>query len=142
MDCGGTTKETAFGENMAFFYSPYAIPLFIAAAIAAALAFYALRRRGQAKVRTFGLTMAAQALALFFYGLNMSGTNLETAYFFNRLKYVGVLVSPPLWVILALQYTHRQHLLTRRNLILLFLPPMVMFPIVMTIHSPSGGGGV
>ena len=76
--------------------------------------------------------MAAQALNLLFYGLHTSGANLQTAYLFNRLKYAGVLLVPPLWVILTLQYTHRQHLLTRRNVILLFLPAMVMFPIVMT----------
>lgn len=117
---------------MAFFYSPYAIPLFVAAAIAAALACYALYKRGQPEALTFGLTMTAQALCLFFYGLNISGANLQTAYLFNRLKYAGVLLVPPLWVILTLQYTHRQHLLTRRNVILLFVPAMVMFPIVMT----------
>ena len=117
---------------MAFLYSPYAIPLFVAAAIAAALACYALYKRGQPEAITFGLTMAAQALNLLFYGLHTSGANLQTAYLFNRLKYAGVLLVPPLWVILTLQYTHRQHLLTRRNVILLFLPAMVMFPIVMT----------
>ncbi|MFL7792340.1 MAG: histidine kinase N-terminal 7TM domain-containing protein, partial [Anaerolineae bacterium] len=104
----------------------------VAAAIAAALACYALYKRGQPEAITFGLTMAAQALNLLFYGLHTSGANLQTAYLFNRLKYAGVLLVPPLWVILTLQYTHRQHLLTRRNVILLFLPAMVMFPIVMT----------
>jgi PAS domain S-box-containing protein len=128
----GLQEEKAFGKVMAFLYSPYAIPLFVAAAIAAALAYYALCRRKQAEALIFGLTMIAQTLTLLFYGLTMSGTNLETAYLFNRLKYAGVLLVPPLWVILALQYTHRQHLLTRRNVILLFLPAMVMFPIVMT----------
>ena len=117
---------------MAFLYSPYAIPLFVAAAIAAALACYALYKRGQPEALTFGLAMAAQALNLLLYGLNTSGANLQTAYFFNRLKYAGVLLVPPLWVIMTLQYTHRQHLLTRRNVILLFIPAMVMFPIIMT----------
>jgi PAS domain S-box-containing protein len=117
---------------MAFLYSPYAIPLFIAAAIAAALACYALYKRGSAEAITFGLTMVAQTLSLLFYGLNTSGANLETAYLFNRLKYIGVLTVAPLWVVLALQYTHRQHLLTRRNVILLFVPAVVMFPFVMT----------
>ena len=121
-----------FGEDMAFLYSVYAIPLFVAAAIAAALACYALYKRGQPETLTFGLTMAAQALNLVLYGLNTSGANLQTAYLFNRLKYAGVLLVPPLWVILTLQYTHRQHLLTRRNMILLFIPAMVMFPIIMT----------
>jgi PAS domain S-box-containing protein len=129
MGCGEATSEIASGGNMVFLYSPYAIPLFVAAAIAAALACYALYKRGQPEALTFGLTMVAQTICLIFYGLNTSGANLQTAYLFNRLKYAGV---PPLWVILTLQYTNRQHLLTRRNVILLFLPAMVMFPIIMT----------
>jgi PAS domain S-box-containing protein len=116
---------------MAFVLSPYTIPLIVAAAIAAALACYALCKQGAAEALTFGLTMVALTLNLLFYGLNVSGANLETAYLFNRLKYIGVLTVPPLWVILALQYTRRQRLLTRRNVILLFVPAMVMFPIVM-----------
>lgn len=87
---------------MAFIFSPYAVPLFFAAAIAADLAWYALRRRKQAEALIFGAMMVAQTLALLFYGLTTSGANLETAYLFNRLKYIGVLTVPPLWVILAL----------------------------------------
>jgi PAS domain S-box-containing protein len=117
---------------MAFIFSPYAVPLFVAAAIAAGLAWYALRRRKQAETLIFGVMMAAQTLTLLFYGLTTSGANLETAYLFNRLKYLGVLTVPPLWVILALHYTHCQSILTHRNVILLFVPAMVVFPIVMT----------
>jgi PAS domain S-box-containing protein len=117
---------------MALTYSPYAIPLIVAAAIAAALAWYALRQRGQTETLIFGLMMIAQTLSLSFYTLTILGANLYTAYLFNRLKYVGVLTVAPLWAILALHYTHRQSILTRRNVIMLFVPAMVLFPIVLT----------
>jgi PAS domain S-box-containing protein len=69
-----------------------------------------------------------------FYALTIMGTNLETKLLLNRLKYVGVIPVPPLWLVLALQYTQRRALLTRRNIALIFLPAVVLLPIVLTDH--------
>ena len=117
---------------MVFQFSPYAIPMFLAAAVTGLLALYALRRRQQAEALIFGLLMVAQTWSQFLYALNVSGANLETSYLVNRLKYFGGLAVPPLWFVLALQYTHRGASLTRRNLLLIFVPAMLMLPIVMT----------
>jgi PAS domain S-box-containing protein len=117
---------------MVFQFSPYAIPMFLAAAVTGLLALYALCRRQQTEALIFGLLMVAQTWSQFLYALNVSGANLETSYLANRLKYLGGLAVPPLWFVLALQYTHRGAFLTRRNLLLIFVPAMVMFPIVMT----------
>jgi PAS domain S-box-containing protein len=116
---------------MDFQYSPYAVPLFAAAAITTALAGYALRRWRQAEARIFSLMMIALSWWSLFYGLNIVSATLEAAYLFNRLKYIGVMTVPPLWLILALQYTHHQAFLTRRNLFLLFVPAMLLLPLVL-----------
>ncbi len=119
---------------MSFQYSPFAIPLFFSAVLGAALAWYALRRSDQPEARTFGIMAGALAWWSLCYALNISGADLQTQYFFNRLKYFGVMVVPPLWLILSLQYTGCQPNFTRRHLFLIFLPAMLFLPIVLTDH--------
>jgi len=119
---------------MNFQYSPYATPLFLAAVMTIALAWYALRRRQQTEALIFALMMIALSWWSLFYALSISGADLETQHFFNRLKYIGVMAVPPLWLILALQYTQHQSTLTRRNLALIFLPATLLLPIVLTDH--------
>jgi hypothetical protein len=119
---------------MSFQYSPYAIPLFLAAAMTIVLARYALRRRQQPEALTLGILAMALSWWSLFYALNISGADLATQHLFNRLKYIGVMVVPPLWLVLALQYTQHQSVLTRRYLILFFLPAALLLPIVLTDH--------
>jgi PAS domain S-box-containing protein len=119
---------------MSFQYSPYATPLFLAAVMTTALAWYALRQRQRSEALIFGVMMIALSLWSLFYALSISGADLETQHLFNRLKYIGVMAVPPLWLILALQYTQRQSALTRRNLVLIFLPAMLLLPVVLTDH--------
>jgi PAS domain S-box-containing protein len=105
----------------------------LAALISAGLAWYALRRREQAQALIFGLMMVTLTCWSLFYALSISGANLDTQLLFNRLKYVGVMFTPPLWLILALQYAHRESLLQRRrNLLLIFLPGTLLLLVVLT----------
>lgn len=117
---------------MSFYYSPYATLLFLAAVISVAFAWYGLRRRQQSEALVFGLLMFALFWWSLCYGLHICGANLETQYFFNRIKYIGVVVVPPLWLILALQYEHQHSVLTRRNVTLMFLPAALFLTIVLT----------
>jgi len=124
--------------------------LFAAALITTALAGYALRHRKREEAFVFSLMMATLSWWSIFYGLNMMGANFETSYLFNRIKYVGVVAVPPLWFVLALQYTQRQSVLTRRNLLLIFLPALLLLPMVLLdpwlhswwrgLHSKEFGG--
>ena len=119
---------------MSFQFSPYTTPLFLAALVMAALAWYAWRRRSQLEAFIFALVTTALSWWLFFYALSICGADLETQYLFNRLKYIGLMAVPPLWVILALQHTQHQSVLTRRNMVLIFLPAGLLLPIVLTDH--------
>jgi len=119
---------------MRFQYAPYAIPLFLAAAMAVALALYALRRWQRPEALTFGLLMVALSLWSLFHALSISGADFATQYLLNRLKYVGVVSVPPLWLILALQCTGNRSVLSRRNVALMFLPALVLLPIALTDH--------
>jgi PAS domain S-box-containing protein len=119
---------------MSFQYSPFAVPLFLAAVMAAGLAWYSFRRCQQPEAIVFGLTTASLCWWSLLYALTIMATDLETKSLLNRLKYVGVIPVPPLWVILALHYTQHRAALTRRNIVLLFLPAIILLPIVLTDH--------
>ncbi len=117
---------------MSFSFTPYAIPLFIAALMGVGLAWYALRHPPQPEARTFALLSAGLAWWALAYALNISSTDLNTQYFFNRIKYLGVLSVPPLWILLALQYTRSRATFSRRFLLLIFLPTILLIPVVLT----------
>ena len=117
---------------MGFRFSPYAVPLFLAALMTASLAAYAFRQRRQPMVVTFGLMMVAFSWWALLYGLHISGANPETQYLANRLKYFGALTAPALWLTLALQYTQHEKVLPRRSLAFIFFPVPILIPIVLT----------
>ncbi len=118
---------------LAFQYSVYVIPLLIAAVLSLVLASYALRRAEPEEAHTFGLLMAGIAIWTFFLALNVSGANLETQLLFNRLKYLGVVLVPPLWLLLALQYTKQDSIFSQpRYATLLFIPGLISLLIVLT----------
>lgn len=118
---------------MTLLFSPYAVPLFLAAAASAAIAWYALRRRQQAEALTFGLIMVALTWWSLCYALHICATDLHIQHHLNQLKYIGIMAVPPLWLILALQYAE-QSVLSRRNLVLIFLLPVLLLLIVLTDH--------
>gem|GEM_PF-2899179 len=99
--------QLRYTYSMNLQYSPYAVPLFVAAAIVGALAAHALRRRDPPEARTFGWLMLAITVWALGQGLSISGADLNTQLLFNRLKYLGLHFTSPLWLLLALQYTQR-----------------------------------
>jgi PAS domain S-box-containing protein len=46
--------------------------------------------------------------------------------FWIKVSYLGVMTVPTLWLVFALQYTGRDRCLTRRNVILLFILPVIV----------------
>jgi hypothetical protein len=119
---------------MSFEYTPYAIPLFLAAAMGVALSWYSFRRPRPPEANTFGLMTIALAWWSLCYALTVLAIDKPTQYLFNRLKYVGVLAVPPLWLILSLRYTRKRSHFSWRFLILIFLPAILLLPIVLTNH--------
>ena len=118
---------------MSLQFSPYAIPLLVAAATSLALAWYALRLRQRPEPLIFGLMMSALCWWSLLYALHICAIPLETQYLLNRLKYIGVLLVTPLWLTLALQHTERRPP-SRWLLFLVFLPAMLLLPFILTDH--------
>lgn len=117
---------------MSWQYTEYMLPLLIAVVILLALAFYTWRHRGTPGAMYFMLLISAAAWWALMYALQLSGADLETKVFWAKAKYPGVVMLPVAWLAFALQYTGRDMWLTRRNLALLSIIPLITLALVAT----------
>ena len=113
-------------------YNPYVLPLVITAAISAALALSAWRRRPAAGATSFVWLMLAVAEWSLGYALELGTADLPTALFWARVEYLGMVMVPATLLVFVLQYTGREKWLTRRNLALLAIEPLVTLLLVWT----------
>ena len=117
---------------MAWQWTPYTIPLIVAAAIAAISALYMWwRHRHLPWAKTGALLMLACAVWTLGYALEIGSANLPTKVFWAKVQHVGV-IAPTVWLIFVLQYTGREKWLTGRNLTLLSIVPLITLLLVFT----------
>jgi len=118
-------------------YTPYNIPLLIATAVMAALALFAWRRRTVSGATPFALLMLAVAEWSLGYVLELGNADLPTKVFWAKVQYLGIVTVPLTWLAFVLQYTGRARWLTRRNLALLAIVPLITLLLVWTneIHG-------
>ena len=112
--------------------TPYTLPLLGAAAVSAALAFYAWRRRSAAGVIPFVGLMLAVAVWSLGYALELASADLSAKLFWAKGQYLGIVTIPVAWLAFVLQYTGRARWLTRRNLFLLAIVPVVTLLLAWT----------
>jgi len=97
------------------------------------LAIYAFRKNEQHSTTTFGLLALSISWWALCYLMFVVTPSVEVRYFFNRIKYIGALAIPVLWVIFAMQYTRQEtQWLTPRNIVLLAFPEMIFLLIVLS----------
>ncbi len=113
-------------------YTPYILPLLAAAVISAAMTPYTWRQRQTPGAFTLGLLLLTVTEWSVTYALEIAGADLPTKLFWAKMQYLGITTVPALWLIFALQYTQREKWLTRRNLALLGLVPLVTLLLVWT----------
>jgi PAS domain S-box-containing protein len=109
---------------MQFQYTPYVLPVIIAAVFAAWIVFYSWQRRTARNAVFLSLLALALTEWLVFYALQISDANLQTKVFFGEVKYLGVATTPLFWLFFAIQYANlgRQTLTWRWMAILAVVP--------------------
>lgn len=117
---------------MHFQYIPYIWLLLASAAITAALSIYGRRRRTVPGATSFAILMLVAVIWSLANGLEMAGTDLPTKIFWANVQYLCYVTLPVAWLALTLQYTGRDEWLTRRNLALLSIEPLVTVVLVWT----------
>lgn len=110
---------------------PWFAGLMTAAGVAlAALAAYVAWRRGTRA----GLTLAVLLLSVAWWGLayavELSVGSIDAKTRWGDLKYAGVSLVAPAWLVFVLQYTGRSHLVTRRLLALLAVEPALVLAVL------------
>ncbi len=113
-------------------FTPYVIPVIASAAVAAALALNAWHRRPAPGATSFSLLMLAVAEWSLAYALELVSADLPHALFWDNIAWLGAAFAPTLWLAFVLQYTGRARWLTRRNIAILLVEPLVILILVWT----------
>ncbi|MEP7133348.1 MAG: histidine kinase N-terminal 7TM domain-containing protein [Chloroflexota bacterium] len=117
---------------MSYHFTPNMLPLVIAALIAGILAWYTWQHRQSTGVRPFSLMMLILFEWVFSYILELAATDLDSKFFWTQLKFAGVIATPVVWLLFALEYTGRKAWTTRTRIILLSILPLVSMGMILT----------
>ncbi|MEE8389771.1 MAG: histidine kinase N-terminal 7TM domain-containing protein, partial [Anaerolineae bacterium] len=117
---------------MSWQYTPFVFPLLLSTAISAALAFYARKRRPVVGTMPFTLLMLAVAEWSLVYALRLLSADLPVKLFWAKAQYLGIVIVPTAWLAFVLQYTGREKWLTRRNVAILAIEPLVILLLIWT----------
>ncbi len=110
----------------------YVFLLVVATVVSAALASYVWRRRSAPGATPLALLMLAVAVWSLGYALEVASTDLPAGLFWAKVEYFGIAPLSVTWLAFALQYTHREKWLTRRNLILSTILPIITLLLAWT----------
>src|SRR6266480_1897716 len=113
-------------------FTPYVFPVLASAVVSAALALNAWHRRPAPGATSFSLLMLAVAEWSLAYALELVSADLHAILFWDNITWLGAAFAPTLWLTFVLQYTGRTKWLTRRNIAILMIMPLVTLLLVGT----------
>ena len=120
---------------MTWLYTPFALPLFAAAAGLPVIAYYAWRHRPAPGATPLTFIVAATAFWCASYALELLGGDLATKLLWAKVKYLAVVSFPITWLAFALEYTGRSEWLSRRTLAVLTVLPTLTLVLLVTNES-------
>ncbi len=117
---------------MEYEYSPYIIPLLIAALISGWVALFAWINRS--KVGAIPLALMALAITEWTIGyiLEISAPGLDNKVFWGKIEYIGIATVSLLWFLFAYQHSHLGKMLSFRNLVVLSIIPALTIGLAFT----------
>lgn len=107
--------------------SPITAALLFCGVILSAIALYALQHRSSLGAKAFSVLMFGIAVYVLGYGMELASQNLETAMFWSKVQYAGILIFPTTYLIFVVQFIGQGSRLTPAKLGLLFTLPAVLF---------------
>jgi PAS domain S-box-containing protein len=115
-----------------FHYSPYILPLFIAGASAAWVAYYAWSHRGVSGATALALLALSAGTWTVGYALEIAGADLATKVLWSKIEYFGITTVPLLWLVFCYNYFNQNRQLPQRVVIALGLVPLITLLLVFT----------
>lgn len=110
----------------------YPLVLAVSAIISAAIAIFSWRRRPATGAASFSILMAGVFIWSLCDLLVLISSGFEAKTFWDKASYLGIALVPTAWLVFTLQYTSQDRWLTRRNLTLLSIEPLLTIIIVFT----------
>jgi PAS domain S-box-containing protein len=117
---------------MHWHYTPYILPVLLAALLSAALVARAWRYRAAPGAMAFVVMTLAVTGWLLGYAMWLMSDEAPAKLFWSKVEYVSIVALPLAWLVLALQYTGRREWLARRRLALLAVGPLITLLLVWT----------
>jgi len=112
--------------------TPYLIPWFVSVALTFSMGVYAIRRRGHFASIPFIAMCFFATLWAFGYIFELGSTNLGVKLLAVKIEYVGIIGVPLSWTAFALAYTGHGQWLTKRNIALALVFPILTLLAVWT----------
>ena len=116
---------------MEFILNPYSVALLVSGTLVALLSAFIAIKLGDS-TRWIALTMLAVAIWGFFYGLELSSTTKERMLFYINFEYIGILTTPPFWMLFCMYYTGFRPRNKKLLFTLIFAIPIISYILVLT----------
>lgn len=88
------------------------------------LLYYAWQNRETPISISYGMGVIAAFFYTFGYAFQLLSTTVDQMMFWIHVQYVGIIISPFIWVVMTLQFTGNEKFLTKRTIILLSIGPL------------------
>ncbi len=99
------------------------------------VALLAWQRRSVKSAKELSLLMIATGIAAFFLIFETGATTTAQKIFWAKLEYIGGGTTPVLYLIFVLRFTGYDKFLSRKNILFLFILPVVAWLLAMTNES-------
>jgi PAS domain S-box-containing protein len=122
---------------MSLQYNPYIIPSLLSTIIAFGVALTAWRRRGVPGAVSLALLMLSAGFWALTYSLELTASSLQAQVFWAKAEYLGIVNIPVFYFVFALEYARQKNYLPKRNILLLWVIPVLTVLLVWTneIHA-------
>ncbi|MEM2130074.1 MAG: histidine kinase N-terminal 7TM domain-containing protein [Candidatus Bathyarchaeia archaeon] len=89
-------------------------------------------RRNTPKDKASALVILASVLWILSVGLEIASASYSLKVFSNKIQFICMIVVPTIWFIYALQYVDHKEWITRRNLAILSIMPVICILLIFT----------
>lgn len=106
--------------------NPYVFAVIVAGVISLVSAYAAYKRRKISGAESLVALMIALAIWMFAYALELAAAQLDAQIFFVKVKYIGIVTVPPLFIIFALRFAMPGRVTITRSLMLGIVPLLTL----------------
>jgi signal transduction histidine kinase len=131
-DTGSGIQTSDLVSALEMPFPPQAIALVFSASLAVAIAAAVWHRRATPGGASFTLLMIAVAAWSIMEALEKVAPTIGTKILCAKVEYLGITSVPALWLMFALGYSQQEVWLTRRNILLLWIMPVITLALAAT----------